>query len=302
MHLTARVNIWRTWRDAGLMLVLSLCAVAASAQNAEALRQRYASLQPQLADNVFKRPLYLESTQSSGDLRGDVHAVVEHPYALVAQALSSADNWCDVLILHLNVKHCQAANGTTPQRVRVSIGKKFDQPLEDAYQVDFNYRVATQTAHFLQVQLNAADGPLGTHDYRIVLEAIPLDSQRSFIHMSYAYAYGMAARMAMQGYLATVGSHKVGFSVVGTDAAGKPVYVGNVRGVVERNTMRYYLAIEAFLGAYQSPPASQPEKRLRDWFAATERYPQQLHELDQEAYLQMKRKELRRQQTRASAT
>jgi hypothetical protein len=286
---------WNTWlRMALITAVASTCFPAAHAQTADALHQRYTSLQSRLADNAFKRPLYLESTQTSGTLKGDIHAVVQQPYSLVSQALSSADNWCDVLMLHLNVKHCQASKGDTPQHVKVSIGKKFDQPLDDAYKVDFNYRVAAKTDDFLQVQLNATDGPLGTHDYRIVLEAIPLDAQRSFIHMSYAYAYGMAARVAMQGYLATVGSHKVGFSVVGNDKAGKPVHVGNVRGVIERNTMRYYLAIEAFLGAYQTPSAGQPEKRLRDWFAATERYPQQLHELDQDTYLQMKRKELQR--------
>ena len=35
---------------------------------------------------------------------------------------------------------------------------------------------------------------------------------------------------------------------------------------------------------------------LRDWFAATERYPRQLHELEQDEYLVMKRKEYQRQQ------
>ena len=27
---------------------------------------------------------------------------------MVQQALQSADHWCDILILHLNVKRCQA--------------------------------------------------------------------------------------------------------------------------------------------------------------------------------------------------
>jgi hypothetical protein len=34
-------------------------------------------------------------------------------------------------------------------------------------------------------------------------EAAPLDARRTFVHMSYLYAYGMPARVAMQGYLAT---------------------------------------------------------------------------------------------------
>ena len=67
-------------------------------------------------------------------------------------------------------------------------------------------------------------------------------------------------------------------------------------GRLERNTMRYYLAIDAYLSAYGLPLADQPEKRIREWYASTERYAQQLHEMEQSEYLEMKRKEMRRQQ------
>jgi hypothetical protein len=113
--------------------------------------------------------------------------------------------------------------------------------------------------------------------------------------MSYSYAYGTAARLAMQAYLATAGRDKVGFSITGKAEDGKPVYVDGVRGVLERNTMRYYLAIEAYLGGMSAPPGEREEKRLRDWFAATERYPIQLHEMERDEYLAMKRHELQRQ-------
>ncbi|MCY1186091.1 hypothetical protein D9M73_269280 [compost metagenome] len=65
----------------------------------------------------------------------------------------------------------------------------------------------------------------------------------------------MAARVAMQGYLATIGRDKVGFSIVGNNARGQPIHVGGTRGVIERNTMRYYLAIEAYLSALSAPAA-----------------------------------------------
>jgi hypothetical protein len=86
----------------------------------------------------------------------------------------------------------------------------------------------------------------------------------------------------------------VGFSVIERRPDGQPVYVGGVRGVVERNTMRYYLAIDAYLASLTTPPAQQAEKRLRDWFVATERYALQLHEMDEPDYLAMKRRELTR--------
>jgi hypothetical protein len=58
--------------------------------------------------------------------------------------------------------------------------------------------------------------------------------------------------------------------------------------------MRYYLAIEAFLGAMNAG-AQRHDKAARDWFAATERYAPQLHEMDQAEYLAMKSKEYARQ-------
>ena len=281
-------------------LLCSACLSVAHAQDAASMRARHASLGDQLASNQFQRPLYLESTQNSGDLKGDVYALVEQPFAVVGQALQGMDHWCDLLILHLNVKSC--ASASKPADVlSLFVGRKFDQPLEDAYRVDFKYAVAAASADYLQVQLSADTGPMSTRNYRLALEAVPLDPQRSFIHMSYSYAYGMAARIAMQGYLATIGRAKVGFSIVAKDADGKPVFVDNVRGVVERNTMRYYLAIEAYLGAYTAPAPEQLDKRLRDWFAATERYPQQLHEMERSEYLDMKRREVQRQQSGAKA-
>jgi hypothetical protein len=278
-------------------LALAICGLAtapAFAQDAGALRARYAGLQDKFANNQFGRPLVLESTQTSGDLKGDVYAIVEHPFAMVEQALQSAEHWCDILILHLNVKRCKASGGM-PKMLNLSVGRKFDQPVDEAYQLDFNYRVVAASADYLQVQLSAEEGPLSTKNYRIQVEAVPVDAKKTVVHMSYAYGYGFAARVAMQTYLATIGSAKVGFTVVDRKD-GKPVYQTGVLGLLERNTMRYYLAIDAYLSAYSLPAAEQPERRIREWYASTERYAEQLHEMDQNEYLDMKRNEMRRQQ------
>ena len=183
-----------------------------------------------------------------------------------------------------------------------TIGRKFDQPLDKAYPVDFAFRVVADTPDYLTVRLDADTGPLSTRNYRIVFEAIPLESGRTFIHLTYSYAYGLAGRLALQTYLGTLGSSKVGFTVVGTQSDGQPRHVGGLRGVVERNSMRYYLAIEAFLGALSAPPPAQLEKRLHDWFDAVERYPLQLHEMERSDYLEMKRREYSRQQADLGAT
>jgi hypothetical protein len=286
--------LFRALAAASVAISLSF-SPAAFAQDAATLKARQASLQDKFANNQFGRPLVLESTQTSGDLKGDVYAIVEHPFSTVQQALVSPDHWCDILILHLNVKRCKASAGS-PKTLSLNVGRKFDQPIEDAYELSFKYRVGASSADYLQVLLSADEGPLSTKNYRIQVEAVPIESKRTVIHMSYAYGYGFAAKMAMQTYLATLGSAKVGFTIVDKKPDGKPVYQGGVLGLLERNTMRYYLAIDAYLSAYGLPAAEQPEKRIREWYASTERYAQQLHEMEQDEYLDMKRKEMRRQQ------
>jgi hypothetical protein len=271
------------------------------ANPAAALRAKYAALQAQPGNNPFQRPLYLESGEATGSVSGNIHALVAHPFATAGAALNGPAAWCDILLLHLNTKYCRVATDARGSVLRVYIGKKHEQPLDEAYPVDFAYHAGAATADYLKVMLTADDGPLSTHDYRITLEAVPLDGGRTLLHLSYSYAYGLAGRVAMQAYLNTIGSDKVGFTVTGKQAGGAPAYIGGMRGLVERNTMRYYLAIEAYLGALSAPPPARLEKSLHDWFAAIEAYPRQLHELEQGDYLAMKRKEYSRARGAARA-
>ncbi len=271
-------------------------AADVDAQSADVLLAKYETLKNQLRHNPFQKPIVLESNENPARVAGDMYALINYPYSTVRAALVVPEHWCDVFILHFNTKYCRAAPTDHGVVLNVSVGKKYDQPLDDAYRVDFVFRVADQTSNYLRVKLKANKGPIGTQNYRIVLEAVPLAKAQTFIHFSYSYGYGLAGRLAMSAYLGTIGSDKVGFSVVNEKPDGQPAYVGGMRGVVERNTMRYYLAIESFLGALSAPPQAQLEKRLRDWFAFSELYPLQLHEMDRQTYLDMKHREYSRQQ------
>ena len=277
------------------LYAMSTDVAAADAHDAASLLARYAELAPQLQNNQFQRPLYINSTESPDSLKGDIFAVLDYPFATVNAAFNGPEHWCDMLILHLNTKYCRAASQGGKNQLMVSVGKKHDQPLADAYRVNFNLAVAGSTPEYLDVVLSARDGPMGTSDYRILLQAVALPNGRTFMHLTYSYAYGMAARIAMKAYLSTVGSGKVGFTR--TQGSGEAQYIGGVRGVVERNTMRYYLAIDAYLSAVSLPEAQQLDRRLQTWFAATERYPRQLHEVERNEYIEMKRSEYQRQQT-----
>lgn len=264
--------------------------------SAESLRAKYTELGKRLRNNQFQRALHLDSEESSQSLKGEIHAVVDYPFAAVNVALNNPAHWCDVLILHINVKYCHASSDKAGTVLTVDLGRKYDQPLADAYRAKFNYRGVAATPDYFAVELNAENGPLTTHDYRIRLEATPLEDGRTFIHFTYAYAFGLTGRLAMQGYLATIGSDKIGFTLVGKQPDGQPVYIQGVRGVVERNTMRYYLAIDAYLAALAASPKDQLEKRLQHWYNGTEQYARQLHEVERDDYLKMKRKEYQRQQ------
>jgi len=234
----------------------------------------------------------VDSSEGKEGLAGEVHATVARPFAIAAAALKDPSRWCEILMLHLDTKECQVALSGDRAIVNVGVVSRYDQPASSAYRVSFGYRRVEDTPSSLQVRLDADVGPLGTSNYRIVLEAVPVDEGRTAIHMSYAYSYGVLARIAMEAYLVTFGRNKVGFTVTGTAPDGQPRYIGGMRGVVERNTMRYYLAVEAYLEALSSPPEARREASLAYWYEGIERYPRQLHEMARGDYLAMKRREL----------
>jgi hypothetical protein len=267
-----------------------------SVSSAQALRAKYTELSAKLESSPFQKPLYLESSEASGALKGSMYALLNHPFATVQSELKQPEHWCDILILHLNIKYCRAAAAGSGTGLEVNIGRKLDQPIEKSYRVQFAYRLREATPDHLVVMLDADKGPVGTRDYRILLEAVPLKDGQTFMHLAYSYAYGTAARLGLMAYLGTAGSKKVGFTVTRRANNGQPVYIDGLRGLIERNTMRYYLAIEAYLGALSLPRPAQLDKRLNDWYAAVERYPLQLHEIGQQEYLEMKRREYQRQQ------
>jgi hypothetical protein len=258
---------------------------------AAALRAKYSSLQEQLDHSQFQKPLYLDSSETGNRLQGDLYGVLDDSFASARGSLKLASQWCDVLALHLNVKGCRVTEVASPTTISVYVGGKHDEASTVVSHLDYAYRVASDTPEYFQVLLTARYGPLATSDYRILLEATPLDRGRTFFHLSYGYSFGAAARLAMATYLRSVGREKVGFTIVDRKPDGSPRYVKGIRGAVERNVMRYYFALVAYLAACNLPPHDQLEVRLRDWFAFTERHSLQLHELEQNEYLEMKRRQ-----------
>jgi hypothetical protein len=265
----------------GFGLALSLSATATST---DTLLATYHALQPKLATSPFGRPLVLMSEQQDAQVSGDVFAIVQHSFAQLRTELDAPDEWCEVLILHLNVKQCNAG----PRTVQLVVGGKREGADEGSYRIDFDFAVQESSAERFYVVLQADKGPLGTREYRLALETISIGTGKSFLRLSYSYVYGPAAGLAMSTYLRTLGKDKVGFTKTGLTAKGTPLYVGGLRGTLERNVMRYYLAIDTFLNSASRPPAEREQWRLTTWYAATERYPYQLHEITRTEYLALK--------------
>lgn len=287
-----------------LLAALALGASGSVAQPtaaaaAASLRERFAALESQPQPNPFQAPVHLLANEAPDRVQGDVYALVNLPYREARPALERIEDWCRILTLHLNVKYCRPSDGGGRNALTVGVAPKYERSLSSINWVRFAVQSATAGDEHLQIVLRAPSGPFGTSDYRMSVEMVPFDG-RSLLHLSYGYSYGLAASVAMQTYLATLGRDKVGFTVVGRQADGQPIYVNGLRGVIERNVMRYYFAFDAYLGAQRRPPPDRLLKSLQDWFDATERHPRQLREVSRSEYLDMKLQEFERQQAAAA--
>ena len=72
----------------------------------------------------------------------------------------------------------------------------------------------------------------------------------------------------------------------------RPYLTRDLRGGMERNAMRYYLAIRSYLEVLQLPPPGRLDQGLRKWVAYTERWPLQLAE--EPGYVDVKRRDIDR--------
>jgi hypothetical protein len=268
---------------------LTLMAAAAVGADPKALHALYAASVERLRDSPFGRPLWIASTEADGRLEGEIRAVVERRFADV-EALTDPAHWCELLTLLPNIRQCRAA--ADGRQLTLRFARRFDQPLAETDAVRFDMRIRAARGAHLEVVLQAPKGPMGTGDYLVELGAVPVDRDRVFLRIRYGYAYGVSARLAAAAYLATRGRDKVGFTVVASDNARTPESIGGLRGAVERNAMRLYLAIDAYIDALDASVAQRRDRSLRTWLASIARYPRQLAETDPSAYLEAKRERL----------
>jgi hypothetical protein len=228
------------------------------------------------------------SSQDNGErVSAALEGTLDQPLRSLQTALADPQHWCAVLVIHINNKGCVISSAGKP-RLRLRVARKYDQPADQASELSFSYQLVRSTPTELSVRLDAADGPFGTSDYSIQLEARAAAERHTAVKFSYEYRQSALTSTAMDLYFATVGRGKVGFTVAAS-GPGEPELIGGARGLLERNLMRYFFAIDVAASTPVVRTEADYERRLRAWFAATERHPRQLREVDLETYLSLKR-------------
>jgi len=261
-----------------------------------ALTARHQALAAALAQSPFGLPLIVRSRDEGARAEGEIVGIVAHPYATFAAAFATPRAFCDAAMLHPNVKGCTNVYVAGEDRVLLNAGRKHYEPADRVYAQTFVASTQQLGNRYLRVVLRAAEGPLDTRDYVFTLEAIPA-GDATFIAVRYGYSASFASRTATAGYLATAGSGRTGFSMT---AAGTPAR--GVRGVVERNAMRHYLALTSVLDTGDVPEAARAAARLDRYYTLTDRFAAQLREFERGEYVAIKTRELAEQHARDLAT
>jgi hypothetical protein len=263
---------WRYWSRMILLLLLFLI--------------------PQLcqAETALDRPLQVRSSDKGRELRVEISSVIDFPFNAVDAALTDPEAWCEFIPLVFNIKACTLARRNDRPLLTFYIARRFHDSVAQAYRLQYLFEVQANEAEHSYIHLFARRGPHGTRDYVIDLDIRRVDNNRTELHFYTSFRPSFRSRLATQFYLGGTGRDKIGFSIE-EYVNGRPVYVDGVKGVIERNAMRYFLALEAFLDTLHLPEEDRYEASLHTWFEATERYPRQLREMGKEEYLTAKRRE-----------
>lgn len=239
-------------------------------------------------------PLQVQSSEGDGLLAAKISGVIDYPFSRMEDALTSPAAWCEFIPVVFNVKSCIHSVRKDRTLLTLFIGRKFFDPPDEALQLEYVFRVLKQEEDRLRVLLTASEGPHGTRDYRIEVEAHADSDGRTFLRLDSSFRPSLRSKFATRLYLSTTGSEKVGFSILGK-GGDEPVYVRGTKGIIERNAMRYYLALKAYLDTLAIPEKERFDARLNAWFDLTQMYPRQLYEMNRMEYLSTKRKERRYQ-------
>ena len=283
-------RLYRKLRHLGFALVILL--MASTAWGKAALIDHYLRIKNGGIVTLPGTHISLTSSQQDDVLSAEVDSILNSPFETVVAALSDASNWCQILPLHFNIKACTYETSENGEVLTVYSGRKIYEHPDDSYRMAYQFEIVRLDDSQLSLLLRAEHGPIGTNDYQIKLDAIPV-AEGTMLHIHSSYRPSWLSSVLTSTYLATAGSNKTGFSRIVKEGESRPVQ--GIKGIIERNVMRYQLAIDAFLSNQTLPEVSRHDATLATWFKNNNHYPQ-LHEMDEAEYLEIKREEWNNQQ------
>lgn len=246
--------------------------------------------------------LRIQSHEQDRRLRMNVYGFVNYPYSQVADVLARPAVMCDFLILNMNVKTCTFTPGERRANMVIYVAGKKYAPLYRSMKIEPYFELQERSNNYIRVLMASPKRRWGATEYSVMLEASPYKN-RTLVHLTSAYKASHLNKAATSTYLKLFARKKVGFTVVGRNQSGQPEYVRGIQGVIERNAVRSYLALQAYLETASVLSNRRFESRLRRWFELTDVYSHQLHEMDWRSYLSNKQREYQnqlRQQQRLS--
>jgi len=289
-----RPSCWRRAQLPLALLPLLLWLPSLPGWGAEDPRQRfftrYQELQEDARRGPFGFPLHLHAEERQDLVRAEVHGILDHPFRTFGATLTEPASWCEFAPLNLNIKACIFQSQTPEVILTLFIGGKGYQLPGAASLQPYRFQVHGRQRGYVAISLDALEGLLGTKGHHLEIEAAGV-AGHTVVEFRSSYQPSAASKLLTAIYLATLGHDKIGFSREPGDAAGSPGYVKGEQGLIERNTMRYYLLLKAFLDTQGLPASGRFEARLNVAYDLMERYPAQLHEMEKAEYLDTKRRE-----------
>jgi hypothetical protein len=259
----------------------------------ESLIDKYHKIEKELEKSALAIPFYVESSVSKNAAHVDIYGTINYPFGLIKNEFLVPTNWCEIVLPHPDMRACTYNKMHDTWLLNIYHVNKFSKPLEDAYQMKFVYCVSELQPFYFDIALTAHEGPSHTKDHQFGFEAVPLEKNITFSHLRYSFGYSSWGYFLMKIF----GGGKVGFSVIGTDSDGNPVYAGGLRGSVERDVVCYYLAILAYLDTLKIPAEQRFERRISQWYDLAALYKKRLlGKMEEEEYLTYKRQDRRSQQ------
>lgn len=238
---------------------------------------------------------YTKSVPFEGGAETNIALIVDGIDIEKASAsLYGPEAWCELLFLHINVKACTYGNSEDGQWIKLYMGRKFYQHPKKAKQIKLEFNSGISDDDLNWATLTADEGPFNTSDYYIGLFAIEANNG-IYVQLRSSQKADSVATSATDLYFKTLGKNKVGFSIVGTDHNGKPKYSGGAQAALERNVVRYLLAAQIYMQTHSQTGIDGMRNRTKLWYDATEKYAEQLHEVERDDYLRDKEKEYHHQ-------